>query len=75
MAHFLVDRQWSMLDYVRAIQTGGDMAREDPMLRVRLPRDLKEFVQASARENHRSMNGEIIIALRERQKAASAHTA
>lgn len=51
------------------------MVREDPMLRVRLPRDLKDFVQASARENHRSMNGEIIIALRERQKSASAHTA
>lgn len=48
------------------------MTQEPTHFRLRLPEDLKDFVRESARINERSMNGEIIIALRERQKAASA---
>lgn len=51
------------------------MARDDPMVRVRLSQDLKEFVQESARQNHRSMNGEIVFALGQYKKTASEHQA
>ena len=47
------------------------MAREDPMLRLRLPPDLKEFVQDSASHNQRSMNGEIVYVLRQHQKTTT----
>ncbi|MBA7948866.1 Arc family DNA-binding protein [Citrobacter freundii] len=36
------------------------MSREDPQLRIRLPIELKEKVEASAKENNRSMNAEIV---------------
>lgn len=46
------------------------MAREDTHFRLRLPEDLKAFVRDSASRNQRSMTGEIIFALRERQMAS-----
>ena len=39
------------------------MSREDPPLRIRLPKDLKERVQALAEGNRRSMNAEIVARL------------
>ncbi len=36
------------------------MSREDPQLRIRLPIELKEKVEAAAKENGRSMNSEIV---------------
>lgn len=36
------------------------MSREDPQLRIRLPIDLKEKVEDSAKANGRSMNAEIV---------------
>lgn len=36
------------------------MSREDPQLRIRLPTELKEKVELSAKENNRSMNAEIV---------------
>lgn len=51
------------------------MVKDDPMVRLRLPIDLKGFVQESARLNHRSMNGEVVHILRQHQKMASAPTA
>lgn len=39
------------------------MSRTDPPLRIRLPQNLKEQVQALAAENHRSMNAEIVARL------------
>ncbi len=51
------------------------MGHEPSYLRIRIPPDLKEFIRESAAHNERSLNGEIVFALRERQKAASAHTA
>lgn len=36
------------------------MSREDPQLRIRLPIELKEKVEESAKSNGRSMNAEII---------------
>lgn len=52
------------------------MAREDSHIRIRLPTDLKNFVQTSARQNERSVNGEIVYVLRQHQtKTASEHQA
>ncbi|CAM6491861.1 Arc family DNA-binding protein [Enterobacter intestinihominis] len=36
------------------------MSREDPQLRIRLPIELKEKIEFSAKENNRSMNAEIV---------------
>lgn len=36
------------------------MSREDPQLRIRLPIELKEKIEISAKENNRSMNAEIV---------------
>lgn len=36
------------------------MSREDPQLRIRLPIELKEKIEASSKENNRSMNAEIV---------------
>ncbi len=36
------------------------MSREDPQLRIRLPIELKEKIELSAKENNRSMNAEIV---------------
>lgn len=36
------------------------MSREDPQLRIRLPIELKEKVEESAKESGRSMNAEIV---------------
>ncbi|GLX62321.1 Rha family transcriptional regulator [Proteus vulgaris] len=40
--------------------TGAFMSREDPQLRIRLPIELKEKVEVTAKENGRSMNAEIV---------------
>lgn len=39
------------------------MSRDDPMMRIRLPDDVKAKVKARAEENHRSMNAEIVARL------------
>lgn len=39
------------------------MSRTDPMLRIRLPQPLKEWIEAEARRNCRSQNGEIVFRL------------
>lgn len=39
------------------------MSREDPQLRIRLPVELKEIIEASSKENNRSMNAEIVTLL------------
>ncbi|HGY2352672.1 TPA: Arc family DNA-binding protein [Citrobacter farmeri] len=39
------------------------MSREDPQLRIRLPVELKEIIEASSKENNRSMNAEIVTML------------
>lgn len=36
------------------------MSREDPQLRIRIPIELKEKIEVSAKENNRSMNAEIV---------------
>ena len=36
------------------------MSREDPQLRIRLPVELKEKIEDSAKANYRSMNAEIV---------------
>lgn len=45
------------------------MSRTDPQVAVRLPPDVKAFIQAEARENASSQNSEIVRAIRERMKA------
>ncbi|EON4226460.1 Arc family DNA-binding protein [Escherichia coli] len=39
--------------------------REDPQLRVRIPQDLKDALEKSARENDRTLTAEITRRLRE----------
>lgn len=41
------------------------MSRTDPQLKVRLPLEMKEQLEAAAKENHRSMNAEIVARLEE----------
>lgn len=39
------------------------MSREDPQMKIRLPADLKDWIDKSAAENGRSMNAEIVARL------------
>lgn len=39
------------------------MSREDPQMKIRLPADLKDQIEASAKESGRSMNAEIVARL------------
>lgn len=39
------------------------MSRDDPLMRIRLPDELKAKVKALADANHRSMNAEIVARL------------
>ncbi|HBB4222791.1 TPA: Arc family DNA-binding protein [Escherichia coli] len=39
------------------------MSREDPQLRIRLPVELKKIIEASSKQNNRSMNAEIVTLL------------
>jgi plasmid stability protein len=45
------------------------MARNDPQVRVRLPNDVKDWLQRSAARNLRSMNAEAVTILRDRMTA------
>jgi hypothetical protein len=51
------------------------MTKDDPYVRLRIPQDLKQFVQESAKRNQRSMNGEIVFVLSQQREATSAPTA
>jgi hypothetical protein len=51
------------------------MTREESQFRLRVPTDLRDFLRDSAGHNQRSINGEIVYALRQYQKTASAVTA
>jgi len=44
------------------------MAKTDPQMRIRLPADLKAWIEAEAARNGGSMNSEIVRALRERME-------
>lgn len=39
------------------------MSREDPQMKIRLPADLKEEIEAAAKQSGRSMNAEIVARL------------
>lgn len=41
------------------------MSREDPQMKIRLPADLKDQIEAAAKESGRSMNAEIVARLQE----------
>jgi|GEM_PF-5549473 len=45
------------------------MARNDPQVPVRLPPDVKAFIEAEAQENASSKNSEIVRAIRAAMKA------
>lgn len=44
------------------------MRRKNVQMRIRLPEEMKSFVQTRAKENRRSMNSEIIFRLEESRK-------
>jgi hypothetical protein len=45
------------------------MKANDPQLRVRLPKEIKEWLAESARKNLRTQNSELVVVLRERMEA------
>lgn len=51
------------------------MSREDAQFRLRMPVELREFIRESAQRNQRTLNSEVVFALRQYEKAASNHTA
>ncbi|MCY1388631.1 Arc-like DNA binding domain protein [compost metagenome] len=51
------------------------MARKDPQFNLRLPEDLKQWVEAQAQKNHRSQTAELVYLISEekrRQEQAAA---
>lgn len=47
------------------------MARGDPELRIRLPHDVKRWLEKQAKKNLRTQNAEIILAMRARMAAGA----
>ncbi|MGP9819180.1 Arc family DNA-binding protein [Salinarimonas sp. NSM] len=45
------------------------MKQTDPQIKVRLPKDVMDWLRQSAEQNLRSMNAEVVIVLRERMTA------
>lgn len=41
----------------------------NPQFKLRVPADLRDFIRASAKRNQRSLNGELVFALRQYEKA------
>ncbi|MBB2775722.1 UNVERIFIED_ORG: hypothetical protein HNP28_001010 [Comamonas terrigena] len=48
------------------------MSREDPQMKIRLPADLKDQIEAAAKDSGRSMNAEIVARLEESLKHSGA---
>ncbi|MDT8332982.1 Arc family DNA-binding protein [Roseomonas gilardii] len=44
------------------------MARDDPQMKIRLPADLKSYIEAEAEKAGRSLNAEILHRLRQTQE-------
>lgn len=44
------------------------MKRTDPQMRIRLPEDVKDWIEAQAEVNLRTQNAEIVMAIREQMK-------
>ncbi|PTT90429.1 Arc domain-containing protein [Pseudomonas sp. HMWF031] len=44
------------------------MARKDSQFNLRLPQELRQWVEAQAQENHRSKTAEIVFRLSEEKK-------
>lgn len=45
------------------------MTRDDPIVRIRLPRDVKDWLVARAKQNMRSQGAEVAVTLREKMEA------
>lgn len=42
--------------------------RDDPQVKVRIPRDLKQWIDEQAEANRSTLNSEVVRALRERRE-------
>ena len=51
------------------------MARLDPQVNMRIPADLKSWIQAQSLKNGSSQNSEVVRALRERKERIEAEAA
>jgi hypothetical protein len=47
---------------------GADMSRTDPGLRVRIPPEMKDWLEREAAKNLRSMTAEVVLSVRERME-------
>lgn len=69
MTHNVVDFNDALCVNDASCAIGGHMNRNDPQLRVRLPKDAKDWVQEQARKNLRTQSAEIELAIRDRMAA------
>ncbi|MCV3851634.1 Arc family DNA-binding protein [Pseudomonas aeruginosa] len=71
MHHGAIDSNESPF-YILHVYNGdaleGAMARKDTQFNLRLPEDLKQWVEAEAQKNCRSQTAEVVFALREVQR-------
>jgi predicted transcriptional regulator len=51
------------------------MAKQDPQLRIRVPKDVKDYLAKSAKRNASSQNSEIVRSIRERMDRERAQAA
>lgn len=47
------------------------MTNQDAQMRIRLPDDVKSWLEAQAQKNLRSQNAEIVLAVREKMQAVA----
>lgn len=53
----------------------ADLARGDPEMRIRLPHDVKRWLERQSKKNLRTQNAEIILAVRSRMAAGDGRQA
>lgn len=44
------------------------MAKDDPYFRMRIPREIKDWIENEAKENKRSQNSQIIYCIEQQKK-------
>lgn len=47
------------------------MAKDDPYFRMRIPREIKDWIENEAKENKRSQNGQIIYCIEQQKSGRS----
>ncbi len=76
MRHFALDRNDALCVNVNdaLCVKGGKMKRSDPQMRIRVPVDVKEWLEKEAARNMRTQNAELVMAVRAKMATTGINT-